>query len=406
MESKSFGVMNWNTAAGVILRDAPVGFMVCSSNGDITLVNPQARELAQADPEGKTVYIAPSIWGEMFDQNGTHVPTARWPCVRALQGEVTTRMECHMVHHDGSTYDILFSASPISFAGESVGSINTLADITQCKRLLLISCEESLSKERTHLAADLHDGLAQDLAAIMLQLQAGEREIPGNLGKAQGHFQLALKVARESLVAARRYLWTLSHEPLINEDLPRALSFLAEQFFAGTPVQVELSFPEEPAELSPAIRADLLQVGREALANVLKHAKANRVTVELTCCNEEVRLSVIDNGSGFAPTPAPGAAHCGFGLFSMRTRAERLGGKIKVDSQPGHGTRVVATVPLVKQSIGTPSNHGQVQDSDDNEHVRVHPSPGNAKRQVPTTTCRRQAKTFRHEPRKKPTLGE
>jgi signal transduction histidine kinase len=349
-------LMNWNTVAEAILRSAPVGIVVCNSHGKITLVNAAAKQLAQVDPEGKMLYIAPSIWGEMFDQNGKHVPGAQWPCVRALHGEVTTRMECHMVHHDGSTYDILFSASPIRFARESVGSINTLADITQCKRSLLMFCEEALSKERTRLAADLHDGLAQDLAAIMLQLQAGECEIPGNLGKAQGHFQLALKVARESLVAARRYLWTLSHAPLIDEDLPRALTFLAQQFFAGTPVQVELSFPEKSGELSPAVRTELLQVGREALANVLKHAKANRVTVELTCSNEEVGLSVIDDGSGFAPAP-PGAQR-GFGLFSMRTRAERLGGKIKLDSQPGHGTRVVATVPLANQNTAARSNHG------------------------------------------------
>ena len=350
------GPMNWNIAAEAILRSAPVGFMACNSHGDITLVNAAARELAQADPEGKTVYVAPSIWGEMFDQNGTHVPTAQWPCMRALHGEVTTRMECHMVRHDGSSYDILLSACPISFARESVGAITTIADVTQCKRRLLMSCEEALSKERTQLAADLHDGLAQDLAAIMLQLQAGNCEIPGSLEKARGHFQLALKVARESIVAARRYLWTLSHEPLINEDLPRALSFLAQQFFAGTPVQVELSFPEELVELSPAVRTEFLQVGREALANVLKHAKANKVAVELTCSHEEVRLSVIDDGLGFAPTP-PGAQR-GFGLFSMRTRAERLGGKIKLESQIGHGTRVVATVPLANQNTGTRSNHG------------------------------------------------
>lgn len=360
MQSKNFGMMNWNAAAGVILRSAPVGVVVCNSHGKIALVNAAARQLARVDPEGKMPYIASKVWGEMFDQNGKHVPTAQWPCARALHGDVTTRMECHMVHQDGSTYDILLSACPISFAGQSVGSINTLADITQYKRSLLMSCEESLSKERTYLAAYLHDGLAQDLAAIMLQLQAGECELPGNQGKAKAHVQLALKVARESLAAARRYLWTLSHEPLVNEDLPRALTFLAQQFFAGTPVQVALSFPEKPAQLLPAaIRTELLQLGREALANVLKHAKASKVTVELTCSNREVRLSVIDDGSGFAATP-PGAER-GFGLFSMRMRAERLGGNVMVDSQPAHGTRVVATVPLVNQNAGSRFHSPQMQ---------------------------------------------
>lgn len=340
-------LMNWSTAAEAILPKAPIGIMVCNSQGKITLVNAAAKQLAQIDPQGKTVYVAPSLWGEMFDQNGKHIPTAQWPCMRALHGEVTNHMECHMVRYDGSTYDLLFSASPITVARENVGAINTLSDVTQCKRDLLMSFHEALSRERTQMAGDLHDGLAQDLAAIMLQLQAADADLSGNVEKAQAHLRLALKVARESLIEARRYLWTLSHEPLVNEDLSRALSFLAQQFFAATPVNVEFLLPQELPELPPVVRLELLQVGREALANVFKHAKANKVRVELTCTPEDVRLSVIDDGEGF--TPVPGTRH-GFGLFSMRSRAERLGGNVVLDSQPGHGTRVIVVLPLPRNA--------------------------------------------------------
>src|ERR1700752_458206 len=126
-------LMNWSTAAEAILRGVPTGLMVCNSHGKITLVNAAAKQLAQVDPEGKTVYMAPSIWGEMFDQNGKHVPTAQWPCIRALRGEATSNMECRMVRHDQSTYDVLFSSSPIGVAREGLGSINTFPDITQSK---------------------------------------------------------------------------------------------------------------------------------------------------------------------------------------------------------------------------------------------------------------------------------
>jgi signal transduction histidine kinase len=120
---------------------------------------------------------------------------------------------------------------------------------------------------------------------------------------------------------------------------------MAEQFFAATSVKVKLSLQQEPHSLSPDGRRELIRIGREALANVLKHAKATKVRLVLLYTNREVRLYVDDNGCGFA-TPGRPHATGGYGLTSMSRRAESLGGKIDVCSYPGRGTRVVARVPL------------------------------------------------------------
>jgi signal transduction histidine kinase len=170
-------------------------------------------------------------------------------------------------------------------------------------------------------------------------------EMPMNPEMAQRHLRSAQDVAQDSLRETRRSIWTLSQESLQGQDLAQALSLLAQQFFTATAVKLKLSLQQEPHSLSPEARRELIRIGREALANVLKHAKATKVRLALLYTNREVRLSVDDNGRGFA-TPGRPHATGGYGLTSMSRRAESLGGKIDVCSYPGRGTRVVARVPL------------------------------------------------------------
>jgi signal transduction histidine kinase len=140
-------------------------------------------------------------------------------------------------------------------------------------------------------------------------------------------------------------MWTLSHESLENEDLAPALSFLAQQFFAGTPVKLKLSLQPETGALPLELRRELLRIAREALANVLKHSNATRVHLDLLYQKREVQLRIFDDGHGFVGDPRPGASH-GAGLNNMRKRAERMGGKLIINSLPGQGTRLIAALPF------------------------------------------------------------
>lgn len=330
----------------LILRQIPEGVIVSDRQGTIILANSIAKQLAQFDPEGQPLDLAQSIWGELFDGAGAHIAAEDWPLMRALRGERTNGKECRLINLGGDCSEIVFNARPVQdVSGQVVGAVATLTDITHQKRAEWQLREELLEKQRTNMAADIHDTVSQSLAAIVLQLRAVEMEMPRSPEMAQRHLRCAQDVAQDSLRETRRSIWTLSQESLQGQDLAQALSLLAQQFFSATPVKLKLSLQQEPHSLSPDARRELIRIGREALANVLKHAKATKVRLALLYTNREVRLHVDDNGRGFATPGGPHAAG-GYGLTSMSRRAESLGGKIDVRSYPGRGTRVVARVPL------------------------------------------------------------
>src|SRR3984957_9686952 len=330
----------------LILRQIPDGVIVSDGQGTIILANPAAKQFAQFDPEGQPLDLAPSIWGELLDVNGVHIAAEDWPLMKALRGQYTNGKECRLINLGGSCSDLVFNACPIhDLSGEIVGAIATLTDIAHQKHAEWQLREELLEKQRTNMAADIHDTVSQSLAAILLQLRAVEMEMPKSPEMAQRHLRSAQDCAQDGLRETRRSIWTLSQESLEGQDLAQALSLLAQQFFTATPVKLKLSLQQEPHSLSPDARRELIRIVREALANVLKHAKATRVCLALFYTDREVHLRVHDNGRGFA-TPGRPHATGGPGLTSMSRRAESLGGKIDVCSYPGRETRLVARVPL------------------------------------------------------------
>jgi signal transduction histidine kinase len=334
----------------LILRQASAGIVVCDAKGKVTLVSAAARKLALCDPEGELITHISDIWGEMLDSNDCRIPADQSPCIKALHGEIINGQECRLVRPGAGSYDILFSAAPITSDQEVIGMIATLADITRHKEEELHLREHAVSKERDRMAADLHDTLCQSLSAIVLLLDAAEHEVSDNSERARCHLHCAHKVALEGLEEARRTMWTLSHESLEKEDLAPALSFIARQLFDGTPVKLQLCLQPETGTLSSELRRELLRIGREALANVLKHSNATKVHLDLVYQKREVQLCVFDDGHGFVGDPQPSPSH-GSGLKNMRKRAERMGGTLVVKSLPGQGTRVVAALPLSSSSV-------------------------------------------------------
>jgi PAS domain S-box-containing protein len=335
-------------AMEMVLPQVRDGIVVCDGEGLILLANSGAKRLAQQDLEGKTGHFAEDIWGALFDDNGSHMAAEEWPLTKALRGESIAYKECRLARRDGSTFDILFSASPIiDLARRIVGAVATLTDISQWKREDAIQREQSLERERSRMATHIHDTMSQSLTAITLQLQAAEREVQEGSHTAGVYLQRAITVARDTLADLRRCIWTLSHESLEGEDLAEALSFLAERLCTATPLKLELSLQPETRSLPREIRHEMLWISKEALANVLEHAEATTVSVELLCGEREVHLHIDDNGRGFGPRRL--GANGSFGLISMRKRAQRLGGTVAVDSQLGRGTRVVAVVPCLQR---------------------------------------------------------
>jgi signal transduction histidine kinase len=337
--------LDQRTLAETIFLHVSSGVLICNAKGKIVFANSPARHMAQMDPEGQSLRQVAHIWGELFDLSGNRVAVRDWPCQKALRGQRTMAKEYYLSHPGGSSY-LLFSSAPVrNMGGQLVGAVSILTDVTHSRQRELLQREEAVWKERSCIAADIHDNVSQGLTAIVLQLKAGENAAPENLDLALEHFRQARNVAEESLTETRRSIWMLGLEANDKQDPAVALSFFAKQLFAGLPVKLNLALQEKGGNLPSEIRAELVRIGREALTNIVKHAHATEVTVTCRYKSREVQLQVADNGEGFSPRDGF-SADGEFGLISMRTRAERLGGRVVVDSQPGRGTRILARVPI------------------------------------------------------------
>jgi signal transduction histidine kinase len=114
-------------------------------------------------------------------------------------------------------------------------------------------------------------------------------------------------------------------------------------------VPTEVTTTGDAQGLHPEVEVTMLRVAQEALANVAKHANASRVGVTLSYMGDIVTIDVKDNGTGFAPGSGPNGAEAdtGFGLTAMRQRVERLAGTLEIESEPGAGTAVCATLPAI-----------------------------------------------------------
>ncbi|MFD6072855.1 sensor histidine kinase, partial [Amycolatopsis lurida] len=190
--------------------------------------------------------------------------------------------------------------------------------------------------------------LAQGLAGILTQLQAAEQTLdaPPVLHR---HVTNAMNLARESLTEARRTVHAVQPEPLAEGRLQDAIGDVTRRWSEVNRVEAVLTTTGDPRPMHADVEVTLLRAAQEALANVAKHAKAGRVGITLSYMEDLVTLDVRDDGVGFEPTAqrASGSADGGFGLAGMRQRVQRLAGRLDIESEPGGGTAISASVPAI-----------------------------------------------------------
>ena len=201
----------------------------------------------------------------------------------------------------------------------------------------------AILKERTRMARDIHDTLAQGFTGVIVQMEAAEEalmeEDPEN---AVRHVRRARKLARESLGEARRSVHALRPQALEKAGFADALKAIIKNTTVGTSLRSEFQLQGEPRELGPDVEENLLHIGQEALTNALRHARATKFQAQLSFGSEAVRLELSDNGDGFA---IDGVNGDGLGLIGMKERAEQIGATVEVSTKPGAGTRIVAVSP-------------------------------------------------------------
>jgi signal transduction histidine kinase len=212
-------------------------------------------------------------------------------------------------------------------------------------QLLAQAREAGILDERQRMAGEIHDTLAQGLTGIVTQLEAAEQALANQHApdEWQRHIDLARALARESLTEARRSVRALRPEQLDGAPLPDAIAGLAHDWSQRSAVAVHVETTGDCRRLAPDTEATLFRVAQESLTNVAKHAQASKVWLTLSYLDDVALLDIRDDGVGFDPDAR---RPDGYGIDGMRRRLQRVAGSLEVESAPGEGTAINASVPV------------------------------------------------------------
>lgn len=214
---------------------------------------------------------------------------------------------------------------------------NQAAVALENARLFAESRKLAVLDERHRLARDLHDSVTQLLYSLTLFAEAARRAIAGqDLQSGEAYLLRLGETARQSLKEMRLLVFQLGSPALEAQTLKAALESRLDAVEKRAGVDVSLQLEDESG-LSVKEREEIYWIANEALNNALKHARADRVVIELCLEDGQHQLSISDNGPGFVVGEIePG----GLGLTNMRERAERIAGQLDIESSPGSGTVV------------------------------------------------------------------
>jgi signal transduction histidine kinase len=219
-----------------------------------------------------------------------------------------------------------------------VGALRTkVAEVEEIHRRLLAARED----ERAYIARELHDGVIQDLIGLRYRLETVQEDTKDS-GEQVGELYAQVGLLIDEL---RRLCSDLRPLALDQLGLAAALRALVREITArGLRVEADL----EEISLPDSVAIGLYRIGREALSNTWRHADASRALIALARDQDEVVLTVADDGRGFIPATSYGRDGC-LGLLGMSERAEALGGHLVVESAPGQGTQVTVRCDLRTQ---------------------------------------------------------
>jgi len=195
---------------------------------------------------------------------------------------------------------------------------------------------KAILEERNRLARDIHDNLAQGFGAILMQLQAAQRE--GTLPpQAARNIDIAVDLARTHMVEARRSVGALRPNVSDGENLAKSIKRLAElgQKTGSIPIDVHV---DELPRFGDGVEREVIGIAQEAITNAVRHSRAQRITIRAsTVSSIGLRLSVADDGRGIPRE----RSSSGFGMTSMQERADRIGASLTIVTAPRSGTEVV-----------------------------------------------------------------
>ncbi|MCP4716074.1 MAG: PAS domain S-box protein, partial [Deltaproteobacteria bacterium] len=279
----------------------------------------------------------------------------------SIDGNVNC-LEAEWVRKDGSLCPVEFNVTFIkNEAGEISTGVGSVRDITERKRSEqeLLTYQEKLrslssellmaaERERRRIATDLHDRIGQALAITKIKL--------GALCKPAASFGLSMEfetlreLLSQTIEDTRSLTFEISPPVLYELGLEVAFEWLAEQTYKKNGLKCKVEDDDQEKPLDDLQKATLFQAVQEFVVNIVKHAQATRACISVSRADKLIEISVSDNGIGINTEvlAATARAHKGFGLFSVKERLSLIGGEFSIAAEPGNGTTVCITAPLVR----------------------------------------------------------
>lgn len=234
--------------------------------------------------------------------------------------------------------------------GPVAGSDATLyQDRARALMTALLLTEEH---ERRRLAVDLHDGLSQTIALTQIKLSLLRRSVKGPLMQSVSEIQELIEQANR---AARSISFELSPPVLHDFGLEPAVQWLVENIQSRYGITIDLEDDGQSKPIDEVTRIMLFRSIRELLINAAKHARASRVNVRLERVEDRLSAVVEDDGVGMELSTVN---KDGFGLFSIHERLNHAGGSMRIESKPGHGTKIHLCAPLAPATPERQRNQG------------------------------------------------
>lgn len=240
---------------------------------------------------------------------------------------------------DATLFPVEISLSPLVRGSQMfiTAVIRDMSDRSQTRS------EQEQDRERQRIAMDLHDGTIQSIYSVGLGLELALSDLANDPVYAGRRIDAAIEELNDVIGDIRAYIFDLRPARYAG-NLLHDLTLTVDEFRAGSSAEVVFEPPEVAHELREDRAAAMLQIARECLSNIRKHANAKKIAITLVDERQSVTLEIEDDGDGFDAAAQRAESHRG--LRNMRMRTTRIGGVFDVDSTPGNGTAVRVRMPV------------------------------------------------------------
>jgi PAS domain S-box-containing protein len=262
-------------------------------------------------------------------------------------------------YKDGTSKTVMMSTNAVVSGGRITGFEHVARDVTQEKqqqenvRAYIQKITRAQEEERKRIARDLHDDVSPDILILIQKLDNLAATPRLKLAIVKEKVQELRSQAEQALEALRATAQGLRPRVIDDLGLVAALEWIAEELEKDQPIKTKVEAKGMEQPLPPETQIVLFRIAQEALNNVRKYARASLVTIKLEASENDIKMTVTDNGRGFEmPAQAAEMVSSGkLGLMGMRERAGLLNGNLQIKSAPGQGTELTVSLPRLPGTI-------------------------------------------------------